>query len=155
MDGVCGENRKEELREEAEEAFDASLAAVRAGLTDTDMAKVGHEAMLGVGSDFFCMDPIVNSGYRSSWHHATHRRVMLHHGHVVYMEYGGCYQRYTSPMMRTAVIGTPSEEVLRITEAVKRTLDLVIQAAKSGRTGHDVALNPVYKVEVACWQTTK
>jgi Xaa-Pro aminopeptidase len=118
----------------------ASLAAVRAGLTDTDIAKVGHEAMLGAGSDFFCMDPIVNSGYRSSWHHATHRRVMLHHGDVVYMEYGGCYQRYTSPMMRTAVIGTPSSEVLRITEAVKRTLDLVIQAAKSGRTGHDVAM---------------
>ena len=118
----------------------ASLAAVGVGLTDTEIAKVGHEAMLGAGSDFFCMDPIVNSGYRSSWHHATHRRVMLQQGDVVYMEYGGCYQRYTSPMMRTAVIGTPSTEILRITEVVKQTLTLTIQNAKAGRTGHDVAM---------------
>jgi Xaa-Pro dipeptidase len=118
----------------------ASLAAVREGITDTDIAKVGHEAMIGAGSDFMCMDPIVNSGYRSSWHHATHRRVTLNHGDNVYMEYGGCYQRYTSPMMRTAVIGNPSQHLLSITEAVKNTLNLVIQEAKPGRTCHDIAM---------------
>jgi len=118
----------------------ASLAAIREGLTDTDVAKAGHDAMLGAGSDFFCMDPIVNSGHRSSWHHATHCRVMLQHGDNVYMEYGGCYQRYTSPMMRTGIIGRPSKQVLRITEAVKNTLNLVIQGAKPGRTCHDVAM---------------
>jgi Xaa-Pro dipeptidase len=118
----------------------ASLAAIRSGITDTQVAKAGHEAMLGAGSDFFCMDPIVNSGHRSSWHHATHRRVMLQQGDNVYMEYGGCYQRYTSPMMRTAVIGNPSKHVLQMTEAVKNTLNLVIQGAKPGRTCHDVAM---------------
>ena len=37
------------------------------------------------------------------------------------------------------MLGEPSEEVRKIGEAVKTTLDLVIEGAKGGRTSHDVA----------------
>ena len=39
-----------------------------------------------------------------------------------FLEYGGVRQRYTAPMMRTAVIGEPSPEVLCVAEAVKDTV---------------------------------
>ena len=58
----------------------------------------------------------------------------------MFLEYGGAHQRYTAPMMRTAVIGEPSEEVARVAEAVKDTVTTIIEEARPGRTGHEVAM---------------
>ncbi len=95
---------------------------------------------MGAGSDFLCVNPIVLSGERSSWQHTNHRRVPINVGDAVYLECSGCYERYNAPMMRTAVVGPPSDDVKRISEAVKETVSLVIDGAKAGRTGHDVAV---------------
>ena len=119
--------------------IEASYAAIRPGVTDTEVARAAHDGIMGAGSDFLCGNPIVNSGERSSWHHATHRRVPINVGDTVFMEYSGCYERYNAPMMRTAVVGPPSDDVKRISEAVKETVSLVIDGAKAGRTSHDVA----------------
>ncbi|MFQ5872807.1 MAG: M24 family metallopeptidase, partial [Dehalococcoidia bacterium] len=62
-------------------------------------------------------------------------------GDTVFLEFGGCYQRYTAPMMRTAVIGEPSDKVKRVTGAVKDTFKRLLEAIKPGRTCHEVALD--------------
>ena len=117
----------------------ASLDAVRPGITDNDVAKVGYEVMVGAGSEFPSTQPIVTSGYRSGWMHTTYKRVPLKVGDNVMLEYGGCYQRYTAPMIRTAVIGEPSKEVRRVAEAVKDVVARLLEAARPGRTGHEIA----------------
>ncbi|MFQ5875351.1 MAG: M24 family metallopeptidase, partial [Dehalococcoidia bacterium] len=58
-------------------AINAALAAVRPGITDNEVAKVGYEAIVGAGSEFTSTQPIVTSGHRSGWVHTTHRRVPL------------------------------------------------------------------------------
>ena len=55
------------------------------------------------------------------------------------MSTAGAITGTNAPMMRTGVLGEPSDEVRKIGEAVKTTLDLVIEGAKAGRTSHDVA----------------
>jgi Xaa-Pro aminopeptidase len=119
--------------------INTSLRAVTAGITDNDVARVGYDALVGAGSEFMAVNPIVNSGYRSSWHHASFKRVTLRPGDTVFLEYGGAYHRYHAPLMRTAVIDQPSDEVKRIAEAVQETLGLVLGGAKAGRTAHEVA----------------
>ena len=117
-----------------------SLQSAKAGVTDTEVARVGHESLIGAGSEFMSVSPVVTTGQRSSWHHTTFRRVPIKLGDPVFLEYSACYMRYNAPMMRTAIIGTPSDEIKRLGEAVKDTLELVIQGAKGGRTVHEVAM---------------
>ncbi|MEE9199311.1 MAG: Xaa-Pro peptidase family protein [Dehalococcoidia bacterium] len=132
----------EYLREAAKitaAGIEASLAAIKTGVTDNDVAKVGLEALVGAGSEFMSTQPIVTSGHRSGWIHTNHRRVLLKVGDTVFLEFGGCYQRYTAPLMRTAIIGRPAEEVVRVTEAVKDTVNRLLEAIRPGRTCHEVA----------------
>ena len=121
-------------------AINASLEVIRPGILDNDVARVGYDAMIAAGSEFMSVQPIVSSGIRTSYGHTTYRRIPLELGDNVFLEYGGAHQRYTAPMMRTAVIGEPSDEVRRVAEAVKDTVSTIIQEAKPGRTGHDVAM---------------
>ena len=121
-------------------AINASLEVIRPGILDNDVARVGYDAMIAAGSEFMSVQPIVSSGIRTSYGHTTYRRIPLEVGDNVFLEYGGARQRYTAPMMRTAVIGEPSDEVRRVAEAVKDTVSMIIQEAKPGRTGHDVAM---------------
>ena len=119
--------------------INASLAAIKPGATDNDVAKVGYQAMVAAGSEFMSTQPIATSGHRSGFIHTNFRRVPLKVGDNVFLEYGGVYQRYTAPMMRTGVIGQPSDEVRRVTEAVKDTVRSIFEAARPGRTCHEVA----------------
>ncbi len=121
-------------------AIDAALETIRPGILDNDVARAGYDAMIAAGSEFMSVQPVVSSGVRTSYGHTTYRRVPLEVGDNVFLEFGGAHQRYTAPMMRTAVIGEPSYEVRRMAEAVKETVSTIIQEARPGRTGHDVAM---------------
>ena len=120
--------------------IEASLSVISAGVTDNDIAKTGYEAMIGAGSEFMSVQPVVAVGIRSSFTHQTYRRITADVSDTIYLEYGGCHQRYTSPMMRSAFIGKPSDEVLRLSDAVEATLETVLENARPGVSCHDVAV---------------
>jgi Xaa-Pro dipeptidase len=106
--------------------IEASYRAIVPGGTDNDVARAGYDAMVAAGSEFLAVEPIVTSGHRSGWAHTTFKRTPLKVGDVVFLEYGGCYQRYTAPLMRTAVIGEPDAAVRRAAEAARATVELII-----------------------------
>ena len=58
----------------------ASLQAIRPGVTDNELARVGYSTIIGAGSEFMSTDPIVTTGARASWHHTTFRRLPLNAG---------------------------------------------------------------------------
>jgi Xaa-Pro dipeptidase len=118
----------------------ASYAIIAAGKTENDVARAGYDAMIVAGSEFMSVQPIATTGVRTGYSHQTYRRNLLKPGEAVFLEYGGCHLRYTSALMRTAVIGKPSDAVRRVADAVLATLEAVIAAAKPGCTGHDVAM---------------
>ena len=118
---------------------EASYQAIAPGRTDNDVARAGYDAMVAAGSEFLSVDPIVTAGHRSGWAHTSFKRNALKVGDVVFLEYGGCYQRYTAPLMRTAVIGEPSAAVRRAADAARATVELVIENVRPGRSADDVA----------------
>ena len=56
------------------------------------------------------------------------------------MEFGGCWHRYTAPMMRTVILGEPSDTAKRVMEANRSTLELLYSNVRAGRTAHEVAV---------------
>ncbi|MFQ5933572.1 MAG: M24 family metallopeptidase [Dehalococcoidia bacterium] len=118
----------------------AAQEATVVGKTDNDVAGVGASVMIDEGSDPFSLDPIVSTGHRSGWFHTSFKRFRLKTGDHVLLEFGGCYQRYTAPLMRTVVLGEPTAQAKRIIDANLKTLNLLYENVKPGRTAHEVAM---------------
>ena len=120
--------------------IDGSLKVIRPGTTDNDVCRAGFDAMLAAGSDFVSIQPIVTSGKRTGGGHQTHRRNVVSAGDVVFMEYGGCFKRYTAPLMRCAVLGEPDAEMRGVEAAVLACVETLIDEIRPGRQFHDVAM---------------
>jgi Xaa-Pro aminopeptidase len=121
--------------------IEASYAATRPDVTDNDIARAGYDAMIAAGSEFMSVQPIVTSGARSSFLHQTYRRVRIESDDLVFLEYSGCHHRYNAPLMRTIVIGKPTDHMLRTADAAEATLSAIIEALKPGRTFHEVVMS--------------
>lgn len=120
--------------------MEAAIAAVRPGLTENDIAATAAQVMIAAGSEFFSIDPIVNTGHRTGYFHTTFKRFPIEPDHHVQIELGGVYHRYTAPLMRTVVLGRPSDLVRRIIDAQLAALDRLYSNVRAGRTAHEIAL---------------
>ena len=118
----------------------AAIDAAEVGKTDNELARVGASVMIDQGSEPFSIDPIASTGHRSGWFHTTFKRFPLRAGDHLLLEFGGCYQRYTAPIMRTVILGEPGDMAKRMIEANLNTLDMLYSNIKAGRTAHDVSM---------------
>ena len=117
----------------------AAIEAVAEGKSDNLVASSAYRALIEAGSEYMCHDPVVTTGRRSGILHSTHKRVSLEKGDVILLEMGGCFQRYTAPMMRTATLGEPSPEVRQVADACLAALSNVLGAIRPGITAAEVA----------------
>jgi Xaa-Pro dipeptidase len=118
--------------------MDAALGAVREGGSENDVAVAAYAAMVGGGSDPLVSNPIVTSGPRSGVAHTSFKNRRLEHGDTVLIELGATVSRYGGALMRTAVLGKPSEEALKMADVVVRSLDAAIAAIRPGVTAGSV-----------------
>lgn len=118
----------------------AAIGAIETGRTDNEVAAAAYEGMVGGGSEYMCIDPIVTTGRRSGILHSTHKRIHLEPGDTLLMEMGACIQRYTAPTMRSATVGEPAAEVRPVAHACLAALNNVLSSLKAGVTGHEVAM---------------
>jgi Xaa-Pro dipeptidase len=116
----------------------AALAAAAEGRTDNDVAAAAYQAMMAAGSEFLSIPAIVNGGPYSGISHSTHKRYPLKRGDVLFLELGGCYQRYSSPCMRTATIGPASDDVRRLADACLAAIEAMHAIMRPGVTFHEV-----------------
>jgi len=122
----------------AGEGMDAALGAVKEGATENDVAVAAYAAMVGGGSDPLVSNPIVTSGPRSGVAHTSFKHRRLEHGDTVLVELGATVSRYGGALMRTAVLGEPSDEARRMADVVLRSLNAAIDAIKPGVTAGSV-----------------
>lgn len=130
------------LRESAR-ITSAGLAAaesiIRPGVTDNEVAAEGARAMLAAGSEFMSLQPIVTSGRRISIIHVNHKRTVIEAGDPVFLEFGSAFQRYTAPMMRTAVAGRASREMRQVRDLCRGLFEALTAQMRPGRTFDDAA----------------
>lgn len=117
----------------------AAIAEVAEGKTDNDIAAAASDVLIREGSEYQCYQPIVTVGRRAGIPHSTFHRIPIRRGDPVFMEFGACVNRYSAPMMRTAVVGEPSSKMRRMFEMCRRSVDASIATLGPGVTGGEVA----------------
>jgi Xaa-Pro dipeptidase len=117
----------------------AAVDAAREGGTDQEIAAASYDALIGHGSQYMCIPPVVSAGALAGVPHSTHRGVVLHRGDTVLLEMGGCVHRYNAPMMRSVSLGPPGRTAGRMADAIHSALDAVIEAMTPGRSFDEVA----------------
>ena len=83
----------------------AGLAAVRAGVTENDVAAAVMGAMIREGSEYPGMEPFVTSGPRGGLMHTTWRRRRIRNGDIVAIETAACFNRYHVALFRSVAVG--------------------------------------------------
>lgn len=119
--------------------IEAAARAVRPGITDSELAGIGAQAMHAAGSEFMSMQPIVTSGRRSSIIHVNHQRHAIAEGEPVFLEFGSAWKRYTAPMMRTVVAGEPTARMQAIFDTCQRLYTALCEAMRPGKSFDDAA----------------
>jgi len=110
----------------------AGVNAVRAGVTENQIASAMFESTVGAGSTYMSSQPIVTSGLRSGVAHTTFDNRTVQQGDVVLLELGGCVNRYSGGLMRSVAVGNVPEEVHRMGAVCREALEAAIDAIKPG-----------------------
>lgn len=130
------------LRESARitsEGLAAAMRAIRPGVTDNEVAAEGARALIAAGSEFMSLQPIVTTGRRISVIHVNHKRHEIQADEPVFLEFGSAYQRYTAPMMRTAVAGRASDEMHAVRDVCRELFEALSATMRPGNTFDDAA----------------
>jgi Xaa-Pro dipeptidase len=111
----------------AQQALLATLPAVRAGVTEKQIAAELTVQLLRAGSEpEFPFSPIVSGGPNSANPHATPTERPLQAGDLLVVDWGAIYDGYVSDLTRTFAIGTVEDEFVQIA-------GIVAQANAAGR----------------------
>ncbi|AJY49151.1 M24 family metallopeptidase [Halomonas sp. KO116] len=114
--------------------LETAIQSIRPGMTDNDIAAVGAKALLENGSEFMSLQPIVTSGHRIGVIHVNHKRRVIQPNEPVFLEFGAAYQRYTAPMMRTAVTGTPNAALSATRDLCRSIFEALCDTMRPGNT---------------------
>ncbi|MBK5231453.1 MAG: aminopeptidase P family protein [Thermoleophilia bacterium] len=121
-------------------ALKASMDACHDGVNENEIAAAAYSAGATAGSELMSIDPMLMTGPRTGLApHIPYRRHDVNSGDIAYIELTGTYWRYNAPSMRSAVIGDPSDRQRGLADANLEVLETLIQEARPGRTGDDVA----------------
>ena len=121
-----------------EAGMKAAIEAIEEGKTENNVAAESYRAMTATGGEFFCNSPIVTAGPKSGLAHTTYHRRKLERGDPVAIEIGATFNRYTSPLFRTAAVGEASPELQRMHDACKEAMEAAIEAIRPGARSRDV-----------------
>jgi Xaa-Pro aminopeptidase len=113
-------------------AMEATLAALRPGISEVEVAGLAAAALGAAGSEYAAIPPMVSSGPRSAMVHGMASRRVIGQGDVVCIELGAAVHRYHAIVMRTAVIGAAPKRVADVYDCTRRGLEAAIDAAKPG-----------------------
>ncbi|MFT5083148.1 MAG: Xaa-Pro dipeptidase [Lentisphaeria bacterium] len=115
----------------------AGLNSISVGVTENEIAGAISSAMFRAGGEAPAVMPYVTSGPRSMIGHATWEGREVQAGEHVFLEVGGCYRRYHTAMMRTAVLGGLSDSMYMAQECMKRALSTLHNLIQPGMTVSD------------------
>lgn len=115
----------------------AGLEACEPGVTENDIGAAISSAMFKAGGEPPSVMPYVTSGPRTMIGHATWEGRQVQAGEHVFLEVGGCYRRYHTAMMRTAILGELSPSMFKAQEIMKVALDAVHEYFQPGMTVSD------------------
>lgn len=122
--------------EMADYAMSAALESLQPGISETEIAGIAAHALGEAGSEYAAIPPMVVSGSRSALVHGMARRRSIGLGDVVCIELGASVHRYHAIVMRTAVIGRPSDRLVEVADCLEEAFETAVSACEPGVDVH-------------------
>jgi Xaa-Pro aminopeptidase len=121
----------------ATEALAATLACVRVGQTEREVAaRLEHELRVR-GSEWHPFPTIVASGPRSALPHARTSGRAIGRGEWLLLDFGAQVEGYCADLTRTVVVGAPADERQRAVYALVREAQLAARRVRAGMSGRE------------------
>jgi Xaa-Pro aminopeptidase len=121
----------------AERALARTLAEVRAGLTELQVAGVLEHALRDEGSESFPFESIVASGPRAALPHARASDRVIARGDLLLIDFGAQHRGYCSDITRTVVVGRASADQRAIHDIVRQANETAVAGVRAGMKGRD------------------
>lgn len=122
--------------------MDTALARLKPGVPQNEViADVYHSQIAGIpGSygDYTSLCPLIQVGEGTSTPHLTWSDEPLPDNALVVMELGAARRHYHAPLTRTAHLGKPPTEVVRLANTIVEGVDAALAKAKPGSTCEEV-----------------
>ena len=116
----------------------AGIEEIREGVSEHDVAAAVFHARIKAGSHFVRNPSYIVAGERSALGHATWIGKTLEKGDVVFLELGGNVRHYDAGLIRSAVVGTPTDEMRRVADASRAALEVTIETFGPGIPAREV-----------------
>lgn len=124
-------------------AMKAAIDAIDPGIAQNRVAaQIARAQAEGEGDawgDFPAIVPLLPTGTSADTPHLTWSDRVLSQGDAVVVELAGAHRRYHIPLARTVVLGQPTDELLRLEEAVAEGLQAVLDIVAEGVPVRDLA----------------
>lgn len=118
-------------------AQSAAIAALPDATNENDVVAAMVGAAIKAGGEYVGMEPLVSAGPRTGIPHHTWRRGPIRSGDNLILEPACCHDRYHAVSMRSAVVGTPNDEFLRMYNVAIEGLAATLDAVRPGNTCED------------------
>lgn len=127
-------------------AAEICTSGVKAGLaskvhmTESQIAGNVYKAMCDQGGEYPAYPPFICAGRNGCIGHYTGSgHTTLREGEVLFLEIGGCFERYHAAMMRTCFVGTKLPSVLaKVEAAILKAMETASALLKPGAIAKDV-----------------
>jgi Xaa-Pro aminopeptidase len=118
-------------------ALERTLAEVRVGMTELQVAGVLERALRDEGSEGFPFPSIVASGPRSALPHARASAAKIREGDLLLMDFGAEVEGYCADITRTVVVGHATSEQREVYDVVRQANEQASHEIRAGMTGRD------------------
>lgn len=121
----------------AESALARTLADVRVGLTERQVAGVLEHHLRDLGSDATPFETIVASGERAALPHARASTRVLRAGEFLLIDFGASYGGYCSDITRTVALQSVNPEMQHVHDVVREATLSASAGVRAGMRGRD------------------
>lgn len=121
----------------ADRALERTLAAVRVGMSELEVAGILEHSLRDEGSEGFPFPSIVATGARSALPHARASSARISDGDLLLLDFGAETGGYCSDITRTVVVGRANDEQREVYEVVRGANEQASRDIRPGMTGRD------------------
>ena len=118
-------------------ALERTLAGVRIGMSELQVAGVLEQALRDEGSEGFPFPSIVATGPRSALPHARASSAKIRDGDILLLDFGAEVEGYCADITRTVVVGRATDEQREVYDVVRKANEQASQDIRAGMTGRD------------------
>lgn len=119
-------------------ALDAALPLIKPGADEADILAAMQGAVFSGGGDYAANEFIIGSGEDALLCRYKAGRRQLTATDQLTLEWAGVFAHYHAPMMRTVIIGEPTDRHVELYEACRESLDAITAILRPGTSFGEV-----------------